>query len=237
MPKNKNKRWSFIRKGSNTNTASNQSPISTDTQSWNIFRSLTELPLSRWISLTVDGYLHALVKDGTPPEAELRKAEHDLRIQYSDAAGDNQYRHYINLVNEITRLEITLLQVESLINTLRHAYHPLLAKELNRICGTSFSFDISKPEQYDLNLDRCFRRSRGHNLAINLNKIKIQEIEKKYKGDGGTATREYYMGTLIILSDEAGYPLTDQISTWEFLERIRRHNKKMQPTLKRKSNG
>ena len=234
MPKNKTRRWSFIKKDLNSGSVSDQLLKNSDIQSWNIFRSLTELPLSRWISLTVDGYLQALVKDGAPPEEELRKAEHELRIQYSDAAGDNQYRHYINLVNEITRLEITLLQVESLINTLRHAYNPILARELNRVCNTSFPFDVTKPEQYDRDLDRCFRRSRGHNMAINLNKIKIQEIEKKYQDKGGAATREYYMGTLIILSDEAGYPLTDQIGTWEFLERIRRHNKKMQLTFKRK---
>lgn len=239
MPSNKTRRWPFTKKGMITGTASQKSQAAPDIKSWNIYRRITEMPLARWIDLTVDGYTKALVKEGEPPEHELRIAEQDLRIQYSDAAGDQQYRLYINLSKEITELEITLLQIEKLIDTLRTAYHPVLAKELNRVGRFSLVYDVTKPKQYDENLDRAFRRSRGLNVTLQLKRIKITEIEKKYSAkNGGPVTREYYMGMLIVLSDEAGYPLNDQITVWEFLERIRRYNIKHTPPLKlKKKNG
>lgn len=237
MPKNKNRRWFSIKKDSTSGTASNQLPGKTDIPSWSIYRSIHELPLSRWIDVSVDGYLRALVKEGNPPELELKLAEHELRIQYSDAAGDHQYRLYVNLVNEISRLEILLKQIESLINTLRDVYNPVLAKELNSLLSTSFKLDISKPEEYDKLLDRCYRRSRGYNVTIALKKTALAEMEKKYQGQLSKPSREYYMGSLIALSDDAGYPLSDQITVWEFLERIKRYNKKFAPPLKRKKNG
>ena len=234
MPKNRTRRWPFTAKGTSSDSASNQSQISSDTKSWSIYRNITELPLSRWSSLTADGYLQALAKEGTPPETELKAAEHEIRLQYADAAGDSQYRLYVNLVNEISRLEITLAQIESLITTLRSAYHPILAKELNGLVGTGFPFNVNKPAEYDRDLDRGYRRSRGLKITLALKSTSLVEIEKKYKGGETKSTREYYMGALIVLSDDAGYPLSDQITVWEFLERIRRYNKKFAQPLKRK---
>lgn len=237
MPKSNNRRWFFTKKGTNTGTAQSQLPGKTDTPLWSIYRSINELPLSRWMDLTVDGYLHAIVKHGNPPELDLKIAAHELRLQFSDAAGDTQYRMYVNMVNEVNRLEVLLKQIESLIKTLREVYQPVLAKTLNELCGTSFRFDVTNPEQYDKELDRCYRRSRGYNLTISLKKASLAEMEKKYSGSHAEASREYYMGSLIALSDDAGYPLSDQITVWEFLERIKRYNKKFTPTLKRRKNG
>lgn len=211
--------------------------MKTDTPSWSLYRSIHELPLARWIDLSVDWYLKALAKHGDPPELELRVAEQEIRIQYSDAAGDSQYRLYINLVKEISRLEITLHQIESLIATMRQAYHPLFAKELNGLMNMNLRFDPTRPAEYDKNLDRIYNRSRSYKVSIGMKTLQVKQMEKRYSGDQEKPTREYYAGTLIALSDEAGYPLSDQITTWEFLERIRRFNKKYEPKLKPKRHG
>lgn len=204
-----------------------------------MYRSLTELTLSRWIDFTVDGYLQALVKEGTPPQCELLACAADLRIQYADAIGDHEYRMYCAVMAEITRLEITLTEIENLLEVLREAYHPLFADNLNRLLGSSLAFNVYDSESYDNDLKRAFRRSRGIKMRLDLKHIELQKLEIKYNGGDadkqrtpGKADREYYMGMLITLSDDAGYELTDSITVWNFCERIKRANKKAELKLK-----
>lgn len=219
------RRWPFTKKGSTISTAEQMKRSVGDYQSWSIYQSITELPLSRWIDLTVDGYLKALIKEGIPPENELHRAENELRIQYADAIGDGEYRVYVGVIKEITDMELILSQVHSLVRTLKDVYIPLFVKQLNSLLKTSFVFDVNKPEEYDKLLSRCINRSKIYNLRIDLKKIELEKLETKYKGKSGKATREYYMGLLISLSDHAGYPITDNISVYEFCERIKRANK------------
>jgi hypothetical protein len=199
-------------------------PLETTSPSWSIYRNITELPLSRFIDLTVDGYLRAIVKEGNPPEIELKKAESVIRIQYADASGDHQYKMYCTLLKEITDLEITLLEIHSLVNTLKEVYHPFLAKALNELLRSNLVFDVMNPEEYDRNLIRAINRSKGIKINIDLKTIAFKAVETKYTESGGKATREYYMGILITLSE--AYPLSDNITVWEFCERIKRFNKK-----------
>lgn len=231
------KRWPFIKKGTNTSLSKQEKQSEADSLSWSLYHSLTEIPLSRWMDLTVDGYKQALVKQGNPPEHELLKAENTLRVQYADAIGDHEYRIYCNSIKEITRLEIILAQVHNLVNTLREVYHPLIAEKLNRLLQSNLVFDINDPEQYDINLQRALNRSKSIKISIDLKKITVVKLEDKYTAHGeGKSTREYYMGILIELSDSAGYPLSDNITVWEFCERIKKHNKKAE-VLNTKANG
>ncbi len=238
MPGKNKKQWRFIKKGTSTSSAQQPLPSSMGTPSWSIYQNITELPLSRWMDLTIDGYTKALVKEGNPPADALIKAEHQIRIQYADARGDHHYRMYINLMNEIGVLEISLNQINFIINTLRTVYQPLLAKELNILLTTSFVFDVKNAEAYDKMLDRCANRAKGIKINLDLKTIAFKKLEEKYQTGANTnATREYYMGALIVLSDDAGYPLPDSITVWEFLERVRRYNKKNEPKLKPVKNG
>ena len=222
------KLWQSIKKGTNTPSLPQtpQSPM--DTTSYSLYHRITELPLSRWVDLVADGNKLAIVKEGQPPIHVLLDTEKDLRVQYADAIGDNEYKLYCGRLNEITRLEITLAQIQSLVAALREAYVPAFEKALNKLLLTSFVFDVAKPEQYDNNLQRALNRSREIKLRITLKKGALAKLEEKYSsGDGGQkATREYFMGILIELSDSAGYPLSDNITVWEFCERIKKHNKK-----------
>lgn len=236
MQKKTKSRWPFTKKGTNT-PSSPQTPQSpADTKSFSLFHSITDLPLSRWMDLVVDGNRFALVKSGEPPLAELYKTEADLRVQYADAIGDNEYRLYCNHINEITRHEITLAQIQSLVAALREAYVPAFEQSLNRLLLTSFKLDVTKPDEYDKTLQRALNRSKGIKLTIDLKRLSIAKLEEKYTGGTGQkATREYYMGILIDLSDAAHYPLADTITVWEFCERIRKHNKKADLLTRNKS--
>ena len=219
------RRRPFTKKDSNTSTSEQMKRSVGDYQSWSLYQSITELPLSRWIDLTVDGYLKALIKEGTPPENELHRAENELRIQYADAIGDGEYRVYVGVIKELADMELVLSQVYSMVRVLTDVYVPLFADRLNRLLKTSFVFDINNPEAYDKLLSRCLNRSKIYKLRIDLKKIELEKLETKYQGKSGKATREYYMGLLISLSDHAGYPITDNITVYEFCERIKRANK------------
>jgi len=217
--------WLFTKNRTDTGSQPPLKPIQKASPSYSIFRSITELPLSRWIDLTVSGDINAVIKEGCPPERELQLAIAELRQQYADAAGDNHYKMYCNLIKEISNLEITLLEVGQLVETLRDAYHPLLAKALNGVLGTSFVFDVTKPAEYDKNLDRCIRRTGGLKISLGLKTAALKAMEEKYTKDGVKPTREYYSSILITLRQDSGYHvLPENISTWEFCEMIRRFN-------------
>lgn len=231
-------RWPFIELRMVISPLSTQaSRPSSASPSWSIFRDIHEMPLARWIALTVDGYEGAVVKSGNPPRHELLEAIHNLRTQYADAIGDGEYRLYCNLIKEITELELTLTQIDSLVGTLRNAYTPVLAGALNRLLRTSFTFDITRLEDYDRNLDRCLNRAKGYKISVDLKKASLAAIEKKHKNAGATPTREYYESVLITLEDEAKFPLDpESLTVWQYCERLRRYNKKSEQ-LKAQANG
>lgn len=220
----------FTKKVMNTDTSTLQTPQASPSSS--TYRSITELPLSRWIDFTVDGYLHALTKTGTPTEAELVDAANELRIQVADVAGDHEYRLYCNTIKEITNLELTIVQVQELVNVLKDAYVELFAAQLNRLLPNSkLVFDVNNPEQYDRTLQRALNRSKGLKINIDLKKQKLEALQVKYEAQGaGKVNREYYMGVLLTLSDSARYPLSDSITVWEFYERMKRHNRAAEAT-------
>lgn len=227
MQKKIKSRWPFTKKGINTPSSQPTPQSPADTKSFSLYHHITELPLSRWMDLVVDGNRFALIKSGEPPLDELYKAEAALRMQYADTIGDNEYRLYCNAINKITRQEITLAQVQSLVAALREAYVPAFEQPLNRLLLTSFKLDVTNPDEYDKTLQRALNRSKGIKLTIDLKRLSIAKLEEKYTGGTGQkASREYYMGILIDLSDAAHYPLSENITVWEFCERIRKHNKK-----------
>lgn len=187
------------------------------------------------MDFTVDGYLKALVKEGNPPEHELLTAGNELMVQYADAIGDAEYRMYCGVIKEIGKLELTLSQIHSLVNTLKDVYSPVFVKELNRLLKTDFLLDVNNPAEYDKILSRFLNRSKIFKIRIDLKRIELGKLEQKYKVEEGKANREYYMGVLISLSDDAGIQLTDNITVWEFCERIKRCNRKNE--LLNSSNG
>lgn len=230
-------RWPFIKtRKEPINTSQPKDHTPSVSPSYNLYRSIVDLPLSRWIDLTVNGYEYAIVKDGQPPVHELRKTIRELKTQYADASGDHEYRFYCNIIKEITDAQLTLQQIESLVSTLRTVYTPVLAKALNSLLRASLVFDVYNAVDYDKNLDRALKRSRGIKLTIDLKQIQIKQLEQKYE-NGNKPTQEYYLGILISLEQDAGFSLhPENITVWQFCERISRFNKKSEQ-IKARTNG
>lgn len=187
------------------------------------------------MDLTVDGYHGAVVKSGNPPEHEILKAENELRVQYADAIGDAEYKMYVNAIKEVATLEMTLSQIHNLVRALYETYVPQFESALNKLMpGSRIILDITNPDKYDEQLMRAIRRSKGIKIRLDLKRATLTKMEEKYSS-GGKVSREYYMSILISLSNDAGFRLNENdITVWEFCERIKRFNRKTEMINARK---
>jgi hypothetical protein len=208
---------------------------------WALYRDITELPLSRWIELNVDGNTDAIVKQGNPPSYDIAGTIILLRQQYADAVGDHEYGLYCNLLRELSSIEIRLKMIYSLIETLGNAYHPYFANELNLLVKKQFAFNVYDKVSYESDLQGALMRSKEYSILLNLKKLRFEAIQKKYLEAGVKAGREYYLNILITLEDDAKREIDpEKITVWAFCERIRRFNKKSEhltPKVKQKANG
>lgn len=178
--------------------------------------------------MSVDANLAALIIEGQPPLEALHKAAERISQQYTDTIGDMEYKMYCQALKDITILQLTLDQVNNLIVTLREAYNPVLARALNKLLATNFTFDISNLEGYDKMLDRCISRSKSIKMQLDIQLKKFENLKTKFEKPGLLPTREYYKSILLTLSDAAGFNLNEEtITVWEFAERMRRFHDKM----------
>lgn len=238
MLKKKTFRQLFIRKDSSSslrNTPSLQVSIPSE----KYYQSIYQLPLNRFIDCMVDKNLYALVISGAPTKEQLAKAWSDIRMEYTDKIADHEYRVYLDLFKEINVIKNNMDQVNELINLLKYNYVKQFADRLNRLLITNFVFDVEKPAEYDKLLQRCYNMTGGLRLRLDVQILNFQAIEAKHK-DHKAPTRDYYLSLLITLSDNAGYALPENMTTFEFCERMARaHRKnealKKQPNVRRKN--
>lgn len=198
--------------------------MQTDTPSAKWYRHITELPLNRFIDIVVDGNFAALIITGYPSIEELHAAWRDIQGEYADAMGDHEHRMYISLYRDVKCLEITLKQIQWLIDQLREVYYKKLADRLNKLLLTSFKFDRTNPEKYFNELTRCANRSKGIKIEMELKLAQFQVMQqaRKDQEEGKKPSREYYQAMLITLSDHVKYPVSDSITVFEFCNRIQR---------------
>lgn len=224
MQKKFKSRWPFTKKGTSTDMQKQEQPLKPATLSYKLCRSIHDTPLYKFIEALCDGNIHALTLEGNPPEAELQASWSAIMNEYTEVLGSVEQKYYLSLLKEATRLEMTLTQIHSLIEVLRNFWAKPLADQLNKISQTNFPFDPNNPEQYDKDLTRCYNRSRGVLLALQLKKDQLEKAAAKLKGDQ-KPDRLYFENALITLSDHAHLHLTDRIMTSEFCTRLNRYTK------------
>jgi hypothetical protein len=200
-------------------------PADMDQPSGKWYQHITDLPLRNFIEVSVAGNYHALVISGNPTEHDLLLAWSNIQQEDADAAGDHEHRLYITLFKEVTLLKITLQTIHYLIEILQEVYYEPYTVELNKLLMTSFKFDHTDQQKYHETLRRCFNRSKGIKIDLELKLSQFKAIEKKNQDTGKKPTKEYYQSILITLSDHAKYPVQDTITVYEFRDRIRRFNK------------
>lgn len=230
------RQWPFIKRARSINTVKQDSLTPTDTQSSKWYQNISDLPLTRFIDVMVDGNLYALVITGKPTELELHKAWAEIQLQYADAMKDNEFRLLNSLMKEVHRLSITLDQIHMAIDQLKQRYVEKFAKLLNGWLGSSFKFDTRFPEDYEKDLQRAYNRSKGIKIELTLKRSRYEALQKKFSSRDKKPTREYFMALLITLSDHVKYRIPDSITVFEYCERIRRLNQYFE-TMQTKFNG
>jgi hypothetical protein len=169
----------------------------------------------------VDNDLQALVISGIPAQEELEKAWGDIRLEAADKGGDLEYKVYLNLFKEVNTLKGDIDRIRELIALLKETYVPQFAKKLNALLVTNFVFDVNRPDDYDKLLERCYNMTGGLQLRLTLQSKNFEALQKKNEG-GAPPSRDYYLSLLITLSDNAGYNLGEEVTVFEFYERMRR---------------
>ncbi|MDF2189283.1 hypothetical protein [Paraflavitalea sp. CAU 1676] len=188
------------------------------------YQSIVDLPLSKFISAKVDGNLQAIVIEGPVSTERIAQAWQDIEIEYIDAIGSNEQKAEIKLRTQIETLQADLLLAEVSVYQMKRLYHPYFADTLNSILKGNYKFDPDNPEEYSTLLDKCWNRSRSIKINLDLKVIEYQAIEEKIKkqSTGQPYTREYFAKHLITLSDFAGYQLSENMSVFDYCDRLRR---------------
>lgn len=183
----------------------------------------------------VDKNLYALVISGSPSIEELQAAWADIRMEAADKGADLEYKIYLSLFKEINVLKSNIDQIRELIAILKDTYTEQFAKKLNKLLITNFDFSPPFTPEYDKLLSRCYNMTGALRLRLDMQISNFKAIEEKFK-DNKEPTRDYYLSLLITLSDNAGYSLGENMTVFEFYERLARAHAKIEQ-IKKQSNA
>lgn len=197
-----------------------QTPQKGSSTSGKWFHSITELPLSKYIDCAVDENIYALVISGHPTREELEHAWLDITGQYADAMGDNERGLIVKLYSEITQISILWQQAVCLVDILNKFKYQKFEKLLNSILNQKFKFTDEKRRD---ELQKCTKLCKGFELRIMAKRQQLDGLTAKNAGEAaGKLTREYFHSALITISDFSKFHISENITTFEFCERIRR---------------
>jgi len=212
----------YTKKVTNGVTAQQSKPLTADTLSVKLYQQITKLPLSNFIDCLVDNDLSALIISGVPSERELQEAWTEIYEQYVEAIGDNESRMHLQLLKEITILDNKLKIIQLLVYILSTPYRDESSKELiallNRLCVTNLKFDS------DAELQRAVNRSKSIKIKMDLKIAQLDDMQKKMSDKSQKPSREHFYSILITLSDHAKFDISDNISVFEFCQRMSRFN-------------
>lgn len=220
-------RWPFTKKPANTSLKTLSAPTQTATPLPKLFRSITQIPLCRFLECDCDGNLRALIIEGDATEQELNEAWAVIKSQYADAMGNKKFVTFKTLFKQIGVMRLTLMQIELLINILHNVYHEDIAARLNKELKTSFQFTPDDRAKYFETLEACRIRSKKLKIDIDIKEIQYNAIAETETGEGEPVKvgREHYIEILVTLSNFVKYNIPDIITVYEFCERIRRYIK------------
>ena len=208
--------------------------------------TITTLPLSKFIDVVVDKNLLALVFSGSPVEGDmnlLNAAWAKINEEYADAIGDGEQQIYLQALKDVTSLKINIQVARALIEVLEktaamivepdrmddvEAYIIKFQDRLNKLLDSNLKFDRNNRDDYLKALKGCTNRAKAFKIDLDLKNMHLEALEKTRNPDTGKAdkafTRQYFQSILITISDHARYQIGDDITVFQFCERIRRYN-------------
>lgn len=227
MQKKQNRLWRFSKKAQNTSSTQQKQSLNPESSQLNLYRSIGRLPLNVFINCVVDKDYSGLVISGTATQSEFLEAWADLNSQYAEIMGDAEYKVYSALYKELAILTLKVAEIEAIIEVLSYfPYYPLFEK-LNEHLSVSWQYDYSNVEEYEKLLKRAYNRSREFVIRLESKKIAFDSMQSKFK-EGKPPTREYFNSMLISLSDHVKYRISDDITVFEFCQRVNNLSKHLE---------
>lgn len=217
------KLWPFTetgKAGTHIYPHASPSPAATSLSMW--YRNIHELPLYAWIRAEVHEDLSALVISGDPDMTDVSRTWSEMQGDFRDAIGDTKTTMRLFVYKEMALMSLQLQGIYIMIDGMRLAYHPFFHKELNKQLECDIQWDHTDREAHFAALERYHKRT-----ATIRRQIKLKEIEYESMKQGAVGPKPsdaYYQSVLITLTDFAKVPVTDQVSTFTYCERVRRLN-------------
>jgi hypothetical protein len=169
---------------------------------------------------------------GNPDQVELKAAWLDIQSEYADAIGNSEYRLFVNLMKEVIVLGTTLDQINVLVSLLEEYYHIEIHQRLNKLLNATIALDPTDPDKYKAGLKGAIMRSKSIKIKLDLKNIQLKDIQAKMEEPGKKPEREYFHSVLITLSDHAKYQIADNITVYEYCDRVKRFVKYCEQAIK-----
>jgi hypothetical protein len=187
------------------------------------------LPLRRFVEALVNSDPHQLVVYGQFSDEEVRANWIDVVNQYTEAVAGLEFKTYLALYRETSALRINVELAENLIELLSTVWNPSLCTELNRLLGTKLKLEGDKDwTAYEVDLKAAANRVRAIRLQLGIKLQTFEALRKKHEAkaaESGGADKAFYAEMLILLSNHAGYQLTDRITVRDYCLRVKQYTK------------
>lgn len=199
-------------------------PSLQDTHSSMWYHNIHELPLWVFIKCQLEKNVNYLIRSGNPSIEELEASWASIVQEFHEAIGDDQTTMRLFVYKEMALLAIVIREIHILIYALRKRYVPFFHKQLDLLCECELDLETCQAysSAYHNVLDRYEKRAKMFARELKLKEIEYAALENGAKGKPPTLA--YYDSTLITLTDFAKVPVTDQVNTFTYCERVRRLN-------------
>lgn len=238
MPSNNKKQSRFTKKTENGSLSQQTKLSNQESNSRKLYHTITDLPLSIYITCVVDHDLSGLVISGQFEDSEIQQAWNDIQSEYADIVGDQDMKKYLASYKKYCFYEVTIAQGELLLTMIpriilhgiqigkdfhlyghvqeaRHTY----VEKFNRIFSSSLIFT---DETFEADIESGRAYLKGLSLRMDIEAEKLKKLESAAMADKKPVTRQYFYDTLITLSDHSKVKLDDSMTAYEFAQRIKR---------------
>lgn len=212
--------WSFILKGVNGNSTTQQQPPALVSITGKLFDTTSLLTLDRFIKCACDNDLSQLKVNPADiiPEITLKQLWETLFEQFLDGVQDSEGAQKSNLIGKINNLKFTYELIQRAAKFLEQAYHPDIITTLSKHIRVSGNFNWDNREEYLWDIQILLNWAQGIQIDI-LTKEKEYEMLQAGAKVGEKTTRKQFDQLITAVSIYAKFHIDKRIVTVsEFIE-------------------
>lgn len=193
--------------------------------SFALYKTCSQLLLSRFIRILVDSDYTQLTRSGKPEQKDLLKAWTGIYLEYVSILDLPNMRYTVQLGAEIRVLETKLLLTEKILSTLYIIHDDRLTAMLRNL-GFDFPFDPMQRATYYKSLEAVDQQQGTWRIELEQKEIELKQLQETDE-QGEKITDDYFDDLLMILAKSQGYHLRPEgVSVSQFAVLLKRHRGK-----------